>query len=124
MTEGLIKRLVLKTAIMNPQILLSGNQPPLFAAHITIHHSVQNLLSFCLFGKNLNINTYKAIILPVVLCGCEIWFLTLREERRLRVIENTVLRRIFGPKGEEVVGGWRRMHNEELHNLYASPILG
>jgi hypothetical protein len=56
----------------------------------------------------------------VVLCGCETWSLTLREEHRLRVFENRVLR-IFGPKGNEVIGGWRELHNEELHNLYSSP---
>jgi hypothetical protein len=56
-----------------------------------------------------------------VLYGCETWSLTLRKEQRLRVFENRVLRRIFGPKREEVVGGWRRLHNEKLHNLYASP---
>jgi hypothetical protein len=64
---------------------------------------------------------YKTIILPVVLYGCETWSLTLNEERRLRVFENRVLRRIFGPKGEEVAGGWRWPHNDVLHNLYASP---
>jgi hypothetical protein len=57
----------------------------------------------------------------VVLYGCETWSLTLREEHRLRVFENRVLRRIFGPKRDEVTGGWRKLHNEELHNLYASP---
>jgi len=55
------------------------------------------------------------------LYGCGTWSLTLREEYRLRVFQNRVLRRIFGPKREEVVGSWRRLHNEELHNLYASP---
>jgi hypothetical protein len=55
------------------------------------------------------------------LYGCEAWSLTLREEHILRVFENRVLRRIFGPKREKVVGGWRRLHNEELHNLYISP---
>jgi hypothetical protein len=59
--------------------------------------------------------------LPVVLYGCETWSLTLREERRLRVFENRVLRRIFGPKRDEVIGGWRKLRNEELHNLYCSP---
>jgi hypothetical protein len=64
---------------------------------------------------------YKTIILPVVLYGCETWSLTLREEHRLRVFENKVLRRIFGPKRDEVMGGWRELHNEELHGLYSSP---
>jgi hypothetical protein len=57
----------------------------------------------------------------VVLYGCETWSLTLREEHRLRVFENRVLRRIFGLKRDEVTGGWRKLHNEELHNLYSSP---
>ena len=61
------------------------------------------------------------IILPVVLYGCETWLLTLREERRLRVFENKVLRRIFGPRRDEVTGEWRRLHNEELNDLYTSP---
>jgi hypothetical protein len=59
--------------------------------------------------------------LPVVLYGCETWSHTLREEHRLRVFENRVLRRIFGPKRDEVTGEWRRLHNEELHDLYSSP---
>jgi hypothetical protein len=59
--------------------------------------------------------------LPVVLYGCEIWSLTLREECRLRVFENKVLRRIFGPKRDEVTGEWRRLHNNELYALYSSP---
>jgi hypothetical protein len=63
----------------------------------------------------------KTIILAVVLCGCGTWSLTLSEEHRLGVPENRVLRRIFGRKEEEVVGSWRRLHNEELHNLYTSP---
>jgi hypothetical protein len=57
----------------------------------------------------------------VVLYGCETWSLTLREEHRLRVFENRVLRRIFGPKRDEVTGEWRKMHNDELHDLYSSP---
>jgi hypothetical protein len=57
----------------------------------------------------------------VVPYRCETWALTLREEHRLRVFENRLLRRIFGPKRDEMVGGWRKVHNEELHNLYSSP---
>jgi hypothetical protein len=59
------------------------------------------------------------MILPVVLYGCETWSLTVREKHKLRVFENRVLRRIFGPKRDEVTGGWRKLHNEELHNLYS-----
>jgi hypothetical protein len=69
----------------------------------------------------LKIRIYKTIILPVVLYGCETWSLTLREEHKLRVFENRVLRRIFGPKRDEVTGDWRKLHNEELHDLYSSP---
>jgi hypothetical protein len=63
----------------------------------------------------------KTIILSVVLYGCETWSLTLREEHRLRVFENRILSRIFGPKTDEVTGECRMLHNEELHNLYSSP---
>jgi hypothetical protein len=68
----------------------------------------------------VKIKIYKTIILPVVLYGCETWSLTLREEHRLRVFENRVLRKIFGPKRDEVTGRWRKLH-EELHGLYSSP---
>ena len=63
-------------------------------------------------SKNLKIKIYRTIILPVVLYECETWSLTLREERKLRVFENMVLRRIFGPRRDEVMGEWRRLHNE------------
>jgi hypothetical protein len=72
------------------------------------------------FYKNLKIKIYKTIVSPAVLYGCETWSLTLRKEHKLWVFQNRVLRRIFGPKNEEVAGGWRRVHNE-LHNLYTSP---
>jgi hypothetical protein len=70
---------------------------------------------------DIKIRIYKIIILPVVLYGCETWSLTLREEHRLRVFENRVLKKIFGPKRDEVTGDWKKLHNEELHNLYSSP---
>jgi hypothetical protein len=85
------------------------------------YHSVQSLLSSPLLSRNVKVKIYKTIILPVVLYGCETWSLTLREEHRLRVFENRVLRRTFGPKRDEVTGEWRQLHNEELHNLYSSP---
>jgi hypothetical protein len=72
-------------------------------------------------SKNLKIKIYRNIILPVVLYGCEICSLTLKEERRLRVFENRVLRRIFGSKRDELTGEWRKIHNEELNDLYYSP---
>jgi hypothetical protein len=64
---------------------------------------------------------FLTIILPVVLYGCESWSLTLKEESRLRMFENKVLRRIFGPKRDEVTGEWRRLHNKELYRPYSSP---
>jgi len=84
------------------------------------YHSVQNLSSSSLLHKNLKVQTYSTITLPVVLYRCESWSLTLREERRLRVFENRVLRRIFGPKRDKVMGEWRKLHNEELIDLYSS----
>jgi hypothetical protein len=82
---------------------------------------VQSLLSSHLLPRNLNVKTYKIIILPAVLYGCKTWSLTLREEHRLRVFENRVLRRIFGPKRDEVMEEWRKLHSGELHNLHSSP---
>ena len=73
-----------------------------------------------LLSKNFKIKIYKTRLLPVVLYGCEAWSLTLREECRLRVFENRILRRIFGPKRDEN-GEWRRLDNEERHGLYRSP---
>jgi hypothetical protein len=78
-------------------------------------------MSSRLLSKNIKIRICKAIILLVVLYACETWSLTLREEHRLRVFQNRVLRRIFGPKRYEVMGGWRKLRNKELHNLYSSP---
>ena len=82
---------------------------------------MQNLLSSRLMSKNLKIKIYRTIILPVMLYGCETWSLTLRKERRLRVFENRVLRRVFGFKRDEVTGEWRKLHNEELRDLFSLP---
>jgi len=82
---------------------------------------VQNLFSSSFLSKNLRIKMCRTIILSVVLYGCETWSLTLREEHRLRVFENRVLRRLFGPKRDGVKGEWRKLHNEELNDLYSSP---
>jgi hypothetical protein len=79
------------------------------------YHSVQNLLSSRLLSRNLKIKIYRTIILLVVLYGCETWSLTLREEHRLRLFENRVLRRVFGPKRDQVTGEWRKLYNEELN---------
>jgi hypothetical protein len=73
-----------------------------------------------LYQKNLKIAIYRTVILPVVLYGCETWSITLREEHRLRVFENRVWRKIFGPKLEEH-GSWRKLHNDELHSLHSLP---
>jgi hypothetical protein len=79
---------------------------------------------FCVFQsatQKYKSKVHRNIILPVVLYSCETWSLTLREERRLRVFENRVLRRIFGPKKDEVTREGRKLHNEELNDLYSLP---
>ena len=88
-------------------------------------NKLSSLIPFDLMALTLYVNNalyggfsiYRTIILPVVLCGCETWSLTLREERRLRVFENRVLRRVFGPKRDEVTAEWKKLHNEELDDL-------
>ncbi|KAJ4447560.1 hypothetical protein ANN_09567 [Periplaneta americana] len=85
------------------------------------YYSVEKLLSSSLLSKNLKVRIYKTVILPVLLYGCETLTLTLREEHRLKVFENKVLRKIFGAKKDEVTGEWRKLQNAELHALYSSP---
>ena len=82
---------------------------------------MQNLSSSNFLSKNLRSNIFRTIILPVVVYGRETWSLTLKEERRLRLFVNSVLRRNFGPKRDEVTREWRKLHNEELNDLYSSP---
>ena len=79
-------------------------------------------MSSSLLSKSLNIKIYRTIILPVALYGCETWSLTLREEGSLRVFENGVLRRVFGPERDEVTGEWRKLHNEELRDCAGGKI--
>jgi hypothetical protein len=78
---------------------------------------VQNLLPLNLLSKNIKIKIYRTIILPVVLDEPKKWSLTLRKEHMLRMFQNRVLRRISGPKRDEVTGEWRKLHNEDLNNL-------
>ncbi|PSN35706.1 hypothetical protein C0J52_10179 [Blattella germanica] len=85
------------------------------------YYALQRLLSSRLLSKNIKLKIYKTVILPVILYGCETWTLTLREEKRLRVFENKVLRKIFGPKRDEETGEWRRLHNTELKDVYGKP---
>jgi hypothetical protein len=85
------------------------------------YHSVQNLLSSSLLSRSVKIKIHRTTILQVVLYGCETWSFTLREECRLRVFKNRVLKRIFGPKRDEEAGEWRRLCNKELYALYFSP---
>ena len=92
--------------------LKSGNALLSFGAESIVFHFAIHILK---------IKVYIIIILTVVLYGCETWSLKLREERRLRVFENRVLKRIFEPKWDEVTGEWRKLHNEELNDLYCSP---
>ena len=81
---------------------------------------VQNLLPFSLSSKNIKIKIHRNVILLIVLFGCETWSFALRDQRRLRVFEKMVLRIIFGPKRDEMIREWRKLHNEELSDLYSS----
>jgi len=87
------------------------------------YQSVQSLVLFNLLSKYsyIKVKIYINIILPFLLCGCETWSLILREERRMMVFRNRVLRRIFGPKKDKLRGEWRKLHIEELNDLYSSP---
>ena len=86
-----------------------------------VYYSLEKILSSHLLSKKLKVNTYKTIILPAVLFGCETWSLALREENMLRLFENKVLRKTFGAKRDEIKAEWRKLHNAELHAFYCSP---
>jgi hypothetical protein len=94
---------------------------PFFFISFNMNQEVETKHLEVLDLPNLKISIYKTIILLVVLYGCETWSLTLGEEHRLRVFENRALRRIFRPKRDEMTGEWRKLHNEELRDLYSSP---
>ena len=82
---------------------------------------MQNLSPSSVISTNIKIKIHRTIILPVILYGFETWSLTPREERRLRIFENRVLRRIFGPKSDEVTGEWRKLHYKGLNDMFCSP---
>ena len=84
----------------------------------TCYHLVLNVVPYNLLSKNIKINIYRTIILPVVLYECETWSLTLREESGVMVLENRVLRRIYVSKRNKIKGEWRKLHNQELDDLY------
>jgi hypothetical protein len=92
--------------------------PPKFRE--SCYYSDQNIMSSRLISKNLKIRIYKTVILPVVLCGCETWSIASRKEHGLRVFENRMLRKIFGPRREED-RSWRKLNNDELLSLHSSP---
>jgi len=106
----------LETILTNQNSILEEIRSRLKSGN-ACYHSLQNLLYSSFLSKNTKIKIYRTIILPVVLYGCETWSLTLREERRLRVSENMVLR-LFGLKRDDLTGEWRRLYNEKLYDLY------
>jgi hypothetical protein len=110
----------LETTVINPNSI-HGEMKSRLNSGNSFYRVVQKLLSCLLLSEEEKIKMYKTIVLPVVLYGCETWFLMLMEDNSLRVLVNRVLRRMFGPNRDGMSGGWRRLHNEELHNLYSSP---
>ena len=86
-----------------------------------MHATIQSRIVCLLFFLSKAIGIYRPIVLPVILCACETWCVTLKEECRLKVFENRVLKKICGPKWQELTGEWRKLHIKELHDLYCSP---
>jgi hypothetical protein len=118
--EGVAKFRYLGTTLIDQNCVYKEIKSRLKSGN-ACYHAIQSLLSSCLLSRNLKVKIYKTMILPVVLYWHETWSLALTEEHRLRMFENSVLRRIFGPKRDEVTGEWRKLHSGELHNLYSSP---
>jgi hypothetical protein len=118
--ERVVEFKYLGTTLTNQNSIREENTSGLKSEN-ACYYSVQNLLPSSLISKNLRIMIYRIIILPVVLYGCEACLVTLREEHMLKVFNSRVLRRIFGPKRDELTGMWRKLHNEELNDLYFSP---
>jgi hypothetical protein len=112
------------TFVINNKVLSPANFKPIKIKNSSVR-KIQFYIRYgdsTLLSKNLKIKIYNiTIILPVVLYGCETWSLTFREEYWLRVFENRVVGRIFGTKRDKVTGEWRKLHNEELNDLYSSP---
>jgi hypothetical protein len=109
----------LGTTLMNQNFIPEEIKSRLKSGNVC-YNSAQNLIFFQFTPKRIKIKIYRTIISPVVLCGCETWSLTLKEELWLKVFQYK-LRRIFGPKKDEVKGIWRRLRKEELNDLYPSP---
>jgi len=109
----------LGTALMNQNSIQEEIKSRMKSGN-ACYNSVHNLLPSSLLSKNTKIKIYRIIMLPVAWYGYETWSLTMREECRLRVFENRVLRRIFGPKRDEVTGEWRKLNNKECNDLYCS----
>jgi PAS domain-containing protein len=117
--ENVVQFRYLGTTVTNQNLIQEEVKRRLNSGSVC-YHSVQNVFPSRLLSKNIKIRIYKTIILPIVLYECETLSLTVREEHRLRVFENRVLRRIFGLERDEVIGGWSKLLNEELHNMYFS----
>jgi hypothetical protein len=109
-----------ETTVINRNLIQEEIERRLNSGNVC-YHSVQNLLSSCLLLKNVKIRIYKTIILPAVMYEWETGSLKLREEYRLRVFENRVLKRIVGLRRDDMTWGWRKQHKEELYHLYSSP---